>query len=187
MLFVLQVIVAISVDERPLLQLIAQVFVMPGFALATLSVFFRVADGQKPEFAHASERFHHYLNFVVTNVLYSLAVVLGLILLVIPGIYLAIRLIFAQTIVAEKNLDPLEALKLSGALTKGLIWKLLGFNVVIGLVNLCGLLLLGIGLLFTVPMTGIAMLVVYKKLSQARLTVQKIQETPVPTSQQNNT
>jgi uncharacterized membrane protein len=175
-LFVFQAIVTIAVDERPFLQLLAQVFIMPGFSLATLSVFFRVSDGQKPEFTHLSERFHHYLNFIVVNILYGFAVLLGLILLIVPGIYLSIRLLFAQTIVAEKNLDPIEALRLSGELTKGRIWKLLGLNLVVSLVNICGLLLLGVGLLFTVPMTGIAMLLVYKKLSLEHVTPVQTEE-----------
>jgi len=183
-LFVFQAIVAIAVDERMFLQLLAQVFIMPGFSLATLSVFFRVADGQKPEFIHLYERFHHYFNFIVTNILYSLSVLVGVLLLVIPGIYFAIRLMFASTLVAEKNIDPMEALRLSGMVTKGLIWKLLGFNLLVGLINICGVLLLGIGLLFTIPMTGIAMLIVYKKLTHERLNAQHLDETPVVTPMQ---
>jgi hypothetical protein len=170
-LFAFQIIVAVSVGENKFIQLIAQVFVMPGFTLATLSVFFRVVDGQKPEFTHLTDRFAHYLNFITTNILYGIAVLLGFILLIIPGIYLSIRLMYALTVVAEKNLDPMEALRVSGVLTHGIIWELLGFNIILGLVNVCGALLLGFGLLFTIPMTTIALLLVYKKLSLARLTL----------------
>jgi len=182
-LLALQLTVAFSVDENKLLQLIAQIFVMPGFTLATLSVFFRVVDGQKPEYAHLTERFAHYLNFVATNVLYGIAVLLGLILLIIPGIYLSIRLMYALTAVAEKNLEPMEAFRVSGTFTQGLIWKLIGFNLVLGLVNVCGALLIGVGLLFTIPMTSIALLIVYKKLSLERLTpVVKREEPSVSTA-----
>lgn len=175
-LFVFQIVVVVSVEERTFLQVIAQVFVMPGFALAMLSVFFRVVDGHPPEFGQLTERFAHYLNFVATNILYGIAVILGFVLLIIPGIYLSMRLMYALTAVAEKNLDPMEAFRVSGVLTRGIIWKLIGFNIVLGLINICGALLLGVGLLFTVPMTSIALLLVYKKLSLERLSPMVKQE-----------
>jgi uncharacterized membrane protein len=163
-IFMLQTIVAISVDENTFLQVVAQLFVIPGFTLASLSVFFRVLGGHRPEFAHLTERFDRYINFLGTNILYLLTILAGVLLFVVPGVYAAIRLMFAHTIVADKGVDPMTALKSSWAITEGHFWRLLGLNICLGALNLCGALLLGIGLLFTVPLSSFALLLVYKKL-----------------------
>jgi len=87
----------------------------------------------------------------------------GLILLIIPGIYFALRFSMVRYAVIE-GAGVMESFEKSTALTDGHKWQLLGLFVVFGLVNLIGLLLLGVGLLITVPITAIAAAHVYLKL-----------------------
>jgi hypothetical protein len=62
-------------------------------------------------------------------------VALGLLLLVIPGIYLAIRWLFAVHAVVVEGLRGPAALERSGALVSGSWWRIFGIAVVTGLVT----------------------------------------------------
>jgi hypothetical protein len=61
-----------------------------------------------------------------------------------------------------------ESLKASARFTEGTKWKLLGFGVVLALINLLGLLALVVGLLVTVPLSTAAAAKVYLTLKARR-------------------
>ena len=63
-------------------------------------------------------------------------------------------------------MEPVEALKQSAVITKERKWTILGFFVVIGLVNIAGILALGIGLFVSMPVTFLASVWVYKWLDK---------------------
>jgi hypothetical protein len=60
---------------------------------------------------------------------------------------------FAVPLMADREYGPIEALAGSWQLSRGHFWGLLGVNLLLGLINLGGLLLCYIGALFTVPLT----------------------------------
>ena len=119
-----------------------------------------------------------YGMFFVKNLLLYLAVGLGLMLCVLPGIYLAVRLTFVQYIAAnEPELSVSETFSKSMNLTKGRFWQLLGYGIVACIIVLAGLLLCCVGVLFTEPLAYVFMGVVYKEL---------VQENSAPESSENN-
>jgi uncharacterized membrane protein len=97
-----------------------------------------------------------------------LTIIGGLILLIIPGIFWAVRFSFSPIVVIDTKLGPVASMKESWAITKGQFWKILGFWVVIGLFNLAGLIVFGIGLLVTVPVSTLASIYVYRELSRIK-------------------
>lgn len=101
--------------------------------------------------------------YLLVSILVGVIVVAGIILLIIPGIYFAVRLSMANYLVLEGS-GVREALHKSGKMTDGSKWHLLGFFVVLILVNIVGALLLGVGLLVSVPVTAVAFAHVYLKL-----------------------
>jgi len=106
------------------------------------------------------------LNVVLGSLLGGLIVILGFILLIVPGIYFAIRLTYVIYFLVDQKSGPIEAVKKSWKLTKGHFFSILGLYLVLVLVNLFGLLLLFLGLLITIPVTYIANAYTYKKLSK---------------------
>lgn len=107
--------------------------------------------------------FWHYF---FASILYGLIVAFGLILLIVPGIYFALKYQFFSYLIVDKNLGVFDALKQSGEMTKDMKWKLLGFAFALFGLNLLGLLALGIGLLVTVPVSIVAYVSVYRALSR---------------------
>jgi uncharacterized membrane protein len=110
-----------------------------------------------------------YLEFLAVSVLFGLLVAAGLVLLVVPGIYLAVRYGLATFLVADDRAAVLDSFRESSALTKGARWSLLLLMLLLFVFNLAGSLLLGLGLLLTVPTSVFAMAYVYRRLLAARV------------------
>jgi len=105
-----------------------------------------------------------FLKFLLGSICFGLAVIGGFILLIIPGIILMVMLNMYSYFIVDKNMGPLESLKASRALTKGVRWQLFCFGALLILFNLAGLLCFVVGLLFTIPATYIASAYVYDQL-----------------------
>jgi membrane-anchored glycerophosphoryl diester phosphodiesterase (GDPDase) len=75
-----------------------------------------------------------YLALLGTSILTGIIVILGFIALIIPGIYLAIRLAVATPSVIIEGKAPVDAVKRSWAITKGNWWPIFGVIFVIGIV-----------------------------------------------------
>lgn len=87
------------------------------------------------------------------------------ILAVIALFFLVIRLSFLFYYIVDKDSSPWQALKQSWNTIKGVSWRFLGFMLALTLLNIIGLLCLGVGFLFTLPVSLLAMALLYRKLS----------------------
>jgi uncharacterized membrane protein len=105
--------------------------------------------------------------YLAGQILVGLVVILGFILLIVPGIILALGLLFSSYLIIDKGKGPIEAMKESWRITKGHKWQLLLFVLALAGLNILGFLLLLVGLLVTVPVTMLAMVHVYRKLEHA--------------------
>ena len=133
----------------------------------------------------APERFfkpmRSFFSYILACLIGGIAVVFGLILLIVPGIIIALAISFFKFLIVDRQLGPIASLKESWAITKGVRLTLLGFYIVLGLLNLAGLLALGIGLLVTMPVSSIACAYVYRKLAGGVPTVPLVRTTLSPT------
>ncbi len=109
-----------------------------------------------------------FLNFLLASILYTIIVGVGFILLIIPGIIFSIMFSFFSYLIIDKKLGPIEALKKSAAITKGFRMQLFLLGLTLGLINLVGVLLLGIGLLWTIPLTWLVHVYAYRQLMGAQ-------------------
>ena len=106
--------------------------------------------------------------YILGTILYTLLVFVGLILLVFPGIIWGIKYHYYSFLIVDKGMKPMEALKRSGVITMGYKWHLLGFFLLLGLLNLVGALIIGVGLLVSVPVSLLATVFVYKWLENGK-------------------
>lgn len=96
----------------------------------------------------------------------GLVVTIGLILLIVPGIIAVLMFLFTPYLIVDKKLWPIEAMKESARITKGHRWQLLGFVLVLTLLNIAGALLLFVGLLVSVPVSVLAVVHAYRALER---------------------
>ncbi|MFH1289527.1 MAG: hypothetical protein ABIH88_02295 [Patescibacteria group bacterium] len=134
--------------------------------IGIIKIALKFVDGKKGEFSELFSGGKLLLNFLLTSILYGLIVLAGLILLVVPGIIWAIKYQYSLYLVVDKNMSPMQAIKTSGKMTSGVKWSLLGFAIIILLINLLGVLALGIGVLVSTPVTFLAVAHVYRQLGK---------------------
>jgi hypothetical protein len=106
-----------------------------------------------------------YWKFFGTSVLASLAVGIGFLLLIVPGLIAMVLFMFSTFLVIDRGLGPIEALKGSIEMTQGNRWTLFGFILLCMLIIFVGVLALGVGLLVAVPIVGLAFAYAYRLLS----------------------
>jgi hypothetical protein len=87
---------------------------------------------------------------------------LGLLLLLVPGAYFAARLGFFQVAMVDRGMAVADSFRESLRLTRGNVWLVIGLYLVCLLINIGGMLLLCVGLIFTIPLTTLAWYVAYK-------------------------
>jgi uncharacterized membrane protein len=92
---------------------------------------------------------------------------LGLLLLVLPGIYLMVAYSFSVLMTIFGGLNFWEALEASRKLITGRWWKFFVLTLILIAINGLGLLMLGIGLLVTIPITFYVTYVIFEDLTQA--------------------
>ncbi|PZN76224.1 MAG: hypothetical protein DM484_16990 [Candidatus Methylumidiphilus alinenensis] len=124
----------------------------------------KVVDGSDVKIGDLFSGGPVFVTYVLGAILFSLIVLAGFVLLVVPGIALSVMLQYYSYFIIDKNMGPVEAIKASAALTKGVRWKLFGFLLALGLINIVGALLLVVGLFATVPVSLVAVAFVYRKL-----------------------
>ncbi len=123
----------------------------PVLSAGMFIVAFKLEKGQSVTFSDFFRGFNNFLQIFLVNLVAGLLTFVGLILLVIPGIYLAVSYFFAMPLVLEKRFEFWTALETSRKLVTKQWFSIFGFGFLIGLLNFAGALLCGLGLLVTVP------------------------------------
>lgn len=119
-----------------------------------------------PESVTFSDLWHPqgYLPYLGATILTAIVVVIGLILLIIPGLIAATMLLFVKFVVVDRKLSPIDAMKESARITKGHRMTLFLFVLAIAVLNIIGAILLVIPLLVTIPISTLAMVYAYRTL-----------------------
>ena len=133
-------------------------------SIGMIKIALKFLAKEKPEFIDLFGFQGNFWRFVGGSILYGLIVVAGFILLIVPGIYWAIKFQWFGYCIVDQKLGPINALKKSAEMTQTVKWQLLGFAFVIAGINILGFLCLFIGLFATVPTTLMAYAFVYRKL-----------------------
>ncbi len=108
--------------------------------------------------------FAYVIPLVVAAILMSLLMTLGFILLIIPGIYLAVAYIFTVPLIADKNLGAWEAMETSRSAVTRHWFKVFFTLVIMGLIFMISVIPLGLGLIWTYPMMVSVMGVMYREV-----------------------
>jgi hypothetical protein len=133
-------------------------------SIGLIRISLKFIDGGKPEFNDLFRFQGFFWRYLGGSLLVGLIVVVGILLFVIPGIVWAIMFQFFGFLIIDKNLSIMDSVRQSGSLTKTVRWKLLGFGLLLMLINYLGLIVLLVGLFATIPTTMLAHAWVYRKL-----------------------
>ncbi len=153
---------------------------MPQGALATalssivtcsfMMLMLRHSKGESINFDDLFTIDQRWISFAFLAIIKGFFILLGLVCFIIPGVYLAVRWSFAELLVIDKNMRPLEALKASSVLTEGQRGKLFLFSFVCVLLIFLGIFFIIIGAVVMVLVSVFAKIEIYKNL-QAQKTI----------------
>jgi uncharacterized membrane protein len=153
-----------SVRHMPVLELLVASLV----GLSIVSISLTIARDQNFSFSDLYKPIlspYLVLKFLALTAVYVVAVSLGLLLFIIPGLYLAVRFkMFPYVLIENENATLKDLIKMTYKLTYGHFWKVLGFLVALSLFNVLGALVFLVGLVITVPVSIFATAHVYEKL-----------------------
>jgi uncharacterized membrane protein len=106
-----------------------------------------------------------FWRFLGAEILATIIIIVGFILLIVPGIIASLGLGFVPYVVIDRAAGPTDALKESWRITKGNKGRLFLFGLALLGINLLGMLALVVGLLVTIPVTWLAITHAYRTLS----------------------
>ncbi|MBA3723172.1 MAG: hypothetical protein H0W88_12330 [Parachlamydiaceae bacterium] len=135
-----------------------------GLGLGCVYMGIRAVDGLSVNIGHLFGRFYYVFHYLIAEILYTIIVVVGFVLLIIPGFVWATKFILFTYFIVDQKVGPIKALKMSAEATKGAKWDIFGFLFISFCLFILGSILFLIGLLFVIPILNIAWAAVYRKL-----------------------
>ena len=151
--------------------------------MARVRIGLKFCSNEVADFPDLVSDYRRFVDVLVGSILYFLIVMAGLILLIIPGLYWAVRYQFYVYLILDQGLDPVESIKKSGRITRGSWWHLFVFWLAIVGITILGVLACCVGLLFAMPVVIIATAYVYRSLLAATPVAAEPQAAP-PVPQQ---
>lgn len=151
-------------------------------SIGLITIALKFLDDKEPKFEDLFSFKPLFWKYLGASILTGLVVWAGFILLIIPGIYWALKFQFFGYFVVEQGCDPVEAMRKSSRITKSMKWKLFGFGIVLAVINIVGAICLLVGLFVTIPTTLLAYSSVYRKLLSQTESAQAsaVAKEPVP-------
>lgn len=104
------------------------------------------------------------LPVIGASILYGLMVGLGLLLLIVPGIYLAMRYGQYMTAMVDRDLGVMESFRYSSSITTNNRMNLFLLALLSIAITLAGFIALCVGLIFAIPVTWLTWVVAYRWL-----------------------
>jgi hypothetical protein len=92
--------------------------------------------GKRCSFSDIKRGMPFLLNFALTMFIVGVGTGVGLLFLLVPGVFFMVRTCFAPFLVIDENLDPIEAIKQSNELVSGYSWQILAYQAIYWFANL---------------------------------------------------
>lgn len=156
--FIVCMVITAVVSMIPLLNL-ATLVLMPGLTILAL----RAASGRPVEIGHFFGTFKKLVPILLCTLIVGLATGIAGIIPVIGSLVVGTLLQYSLYFVIDRDMEFVEAIKMSVNVVKGDFVPHLILALVCGVVMFVGMLLLGIGALITVPLAACMHAVAYQK------------------------
>ncbi len=162
----------------PMMSLAVQIFSI-FLSIGMIKLILAMVRDQQIDYSELFGGGKYLLQYLLGSLVTGLVMFLGYLLLIVPGIIWSIKYMFTLMLVVDEGMDFSLAMKESAQMTVGIKWQLFCFAVALGCINLLGMLALVVGLIVTVPLTSLAMYVLYDVL-------RKQIKNPVPAEEQKS-
>ncbi len=148
-IFILYSILGVLALSNPMSGLLLGGPIIAGYYI----VAHRIKHDRHVEVPDFFKSFDKFVPLFILNLLITLVIILGLVLLIIPGIYFAVSYLFAHFFVWFYDVDPTEAIRLSRKVVAGNFGQILLLCLILAGINILGMLAFGVGILLTFPLS----------------------------------
>jgi hypothetical protein len=90
--------------------------------------------------------FQNIWNAVIANILVSVIVGIGIVLIIVPGIIFACRLVFVPFLVMDQKMEAIEAIKKSWEMTTGHSWTIFAMGLMSFFIAIAGVICFVVGI-----------------------------------------
>lgn len=161
----------VAVGVSFILNLISKV-VSIFLSLGATRIGLKLVSGEPAEVGMLFGEGSKLLRTIGASILFGLMVFVGFLLLIVPGIYLAIRFGQFQAAIVDRDLGVLDSLGYSSDITNNNRMSLFGLAVLSMLIVLAGAIALCIGVIFAIPIVWLAGLTAYRSLQYGPIATQ---------------
>jgi uncharacterized membrane protein len=127
-------------------------------------MFIRRIRGERVELGDLFAGFNFAVPLIIAGLLMSALTLVGFVLCILPGVYLAVGYVFALPLIIDKKLDFWPAMEVSRQVVTRHWWSMFLFAIVLLLIICLGALACGFGLILAVPVVFAALSFVYEDL-----------------------
>jgi hypothetical protein len=132
-------------------------------------------DGRVPHLRLLTVSLQRGPSYLLAFCLYFVSVVVGLLLLVVPGVYVAVRYALFGQVHATKQASALESLRDAGSFSHGQWWGVCRVLLATLALNLGGAALLGLGLVVSFPVSLLVASSLFRTLQHIPLAFDEVQ------------
>lgn len=143
-------------------------FVISGPLSAGLYIFYvRIVRGEDANVSMLFEGFSSFSKAFLVSLIMFVLILVGMFLLVIPGIILCVGLFPAIFLILDADYSVTDTLRAAWDMTRGYRWQIFFACLLLIAINLVGLAALGIGLVFSAAYSMVFTANIYEELLRA--------------------
>ena len=126
---------------------------------------FQAQEGEVPQFSAYGQQARKIVTYFIASLIMGIVVTIGTFLLIVPGIYLGIRLQFYAAYIVEEDCGIIESLQKSWNLTQGQVMPL--FLLILAMIGIAiiGCILFFVGLFVAAPLIYMMQCYTFRKLN----------------------
>ncbi len=156
--------------------LLSSIFLMPPLYTGFYLIAYQIRQNEPVVYPDFFKGFGYYIPVVSIYLIGQILTAIGFVLLVIPGIYLAVAYSFSVLMAIFGGFDFWTAMEESRKLITIKWWKFFLFTLVLIAINIGGAIFLGLGLLISIPVTFYATYVLFEELTADVLVEEEVVE-----------
>ncbi len=163
--FVVTFLIMMLLSLVPVISLFTGLLLTGVFYGGLFTYYLKVARGETPEFTDIFNGFSvAFVPLMLASAISQILTGVGILLLILPGIYLAVAYLFVYILIMDKKLEFWAAMEVSRRVITAQWWRMLGLALLGILLALLGAVALIIGMFVTIPIYIGALIYAYEDL-----------------------
>ena len=141
-----------------------QMIILTPMAAGLMMIGIKHAVGAPINFNEIYQHFDKTMPLFLTMLLMTILIIIGIFLLLIPGLYLSVGFALALPLVIDKRMGPIEALTTSCKAITHKWFSFFGFWLLSMLILLAGILALFVGVVWAYPLVVLGLGIIYRDM-----------------------